>query len=156
MWCHKAYKANLPLRCILAIAFLISGQNSIYKWSRDHRLHHKCTDTEADPYNSKRGFFFSHVGWLMLKKKPIVIQKGKTLDLSDLLNDPVVRFEEKFFWPLKIALCFVMPVLIGYYICGASWILSFQLNIFRYTIVLNITWTVNSLAHIYGYQPYDK
>ncbi|XP_065170211.1 acyl-CoA Delta-9 desaturase-like [Atheta coriaria] len=59
-------------------------QNSIYIWARDHRLHHKCSETDADPHNAKRGFFFSHVGWLMMKKHPDVINKGKTIDMSDL------------------------------------------------------------------------
>jgi hypothetical protein len=36
-------------------------QNSIYIWTRDHRVHHKYTDTDADPHNINRGFFFAHV-----------------------------------------------------------------------------------------------
>lgn len=39
------------------------------------------------------GFFFSHIGWLMIKKHKDVKEKGKTLDLSDLEADPVVRVQ---------------------------------------------------------------
>ena len=67
----------------------------IYEWVRDHRSHHKFTDTDADPYNAKRGFFFSHVGWLLIKKHPDVKNKGKTLDMSDLEADPIVMWQKK-------------------------------------------------------------
>jgi stearoyl-CoA desaturase (delta-9 desaturase) len=64
-------------------------------WVRDHRLHHKYSDTDSDPHNSTRGFFFSHCGWLMMRKHPEVIQKGKTIDLSDLKTDPIVMFHKR-------------------------------------------------------------
>ena len=51
-------------------------QNDIYEWCRDHRVHHKYSETNADPHNSRRGFFFAHMGWLMLKKHPDVREKG--------------------------------------------------------------------------------
>ena len=38
-------------------------QNCIYQWVREHRVHHKFSETDADPHNTKRGFFFAHVGW---------------------------------------------------------------------------------------------
>lgn len=62
---------------------------------RDHRVHHKFSETDADPHNSNRGFFFAHVGWLMMQKHDDVICKGKQVDMSDVLADPVVRFQEK-------------------------------------------------------------
>ncbi len=71
-------------------------QNYIYERCRDHRVHRKYSETDADPHNSKRGFFFSHMGWLMVKKHPLVIKKGSQIDLSDVLNDPVVRFQRKY------------------------------------------------------------
>lgn len=59
------------------------------------RVHHKFTDTDADPHNTNRGLFFSHVGWLMLKKHRDVKEKGATIDLSDLERDPIVMFQKK-------------------------------------------------------------
>lgn len=73
----------------------MAAQNSIYEWVRDHRVHHKYSETDADPHNSKRGFFFSHMGWLMMKKHPDVIKKGSTLDMTDVMNDPIVRFQRR-------------------------------------------------------------
>lgn len=67
----------------------------MYDWVRDHRVHHKYSETDADPHNAKRGFFFSHVGWLMMKKHPEVLKKGKLIDCNDLFEDPVVVFHQK-------------------------------------------------------------
>jgi stearoyl-CoA desaturase (delta-9 desaturase) len=44
----------------------------------------KYSETDADPHNARRGFFFAHVGWLLVRKHPDVIMKGKKIDLSDL------------------------------------------------------------------------
>lgn len=71
-------------------------QNHIYEWVRDHRVHHKFTDTDADPHNAKRGFFFSHMGWLLVRKHPDVITKGKTVDMSDLEKDPVIVWQRRY------------------------------------------------------------
>ena len=70
-------------------------QNDIIEWARDHRVHHKYSETDADPHNAKRGFFFAHIGWLLVRKHPDVKAKGKSLDLSDLFADPVCRFQRK-------------------------------------------------------------
>lgn len=95
LWSHKAYKARLPLRIFLMILQTIAFQNCIYEWARDHRVHHKFTDTDADPHNASRGFFFSHMGWLLIRKHPEVKEKGKLIDMSDLEQDPVVMFQKK-------------------------------------------------------------
>jgi stearoyl-CoA desaturase (delta-9 desaturase) len=77
LWSHRSYKARLPLRVVLMIMQTMSLQNDIYEWCRDHRTHHKFSETDADPHNSRRGFFFAHMGWLLVKKHPQVIRKGK-------------------------------------------------------------------------------
>jgi stearoyl-CoA desaturase (delta-9 desaturase) len=95
LWCHRTYKAKLPLRILLAFYQTITFQKDIYDWCRDHRVHHKYSDTDSDPHNASRGFFYSHIGWLMIKKQEEVTSKGKKLDLSDLEADPVVMFQRK-------------------------------------------------------------
>lgn len=55
LWAHRTYKAKLPLRILLAIFQTMAFQNHIYEWVRDHRAHHKFTDTDADPHNASRG-----------------------------------------------------------------------------------------------------
>jgi len=78
-----------------ATARCIFFQNDICEWARDHRVHHKFSETDADPHNATRGFFFSHVGWLLVRKHPDVKEKGKAVDMSDLETDPLIRFQKK-------------------------------------------------------------
>jgi stearoyl-CoA desaturase (delta-9 desaturase) len=92
---HRSFKANKKLRMLLILLQTACAQEPILHWARDHRVHHKFTDTDADPYNSRRGFFFSHIGWLMVKKHPEVIKQGKKIDMSDLNCDPMLVFQEK-------------------------------------------------------------
>lgn len=74
---------------------MIHLQRDAYTWAHDHRIHHKYTETDADPHNAKRGFFFSHVGWLFLTPHPHVIDKRKIVDLSDLEADQIVMWQKK-------------------------------------------------------------
>ena len=67
----------------------------MFNWVTDRRIHHKFSETHSDPHNANRGFFFSHVGWLMQRKHPEVLRLGKQVDLSDVLADPLVRFHIK-------------------------------------------------------------
>jgi stearoyl-CoA desaturase (delta-9 desaturase) len=80
---------------ILLFLQTVALQNSVIEWVRDHRVHHKFSDTNADPHNATRVFFFSHMGWLMCKKHPDVFKFGKKIDMTDLTSDPILRFQHK-------------------------------------------------------------
>lgn len=125
-------------------------------WARDHRVHHKYSETDADPHNARRGFFFSHVGWLLCKKHPEVKNKGKGIDMSDLYNDPILAFQKKHYLIVMPLVCFVMPVVVPMYFWGETFMNAWCINLFRYTITLNATWLVNSAAHLWGAKPYDR
>ncbi|KAF5277399.1 hypothetical protein FQA39_LY06212 [Lamprigera yunnana] len=156
LWAHRSYKAKLPLRIILMLLQSSAFQNHIYEWVRDHRVHHKFTDTDADPHNAKRGFFFSHIGWLMVKKQKDVFNKGGTVDMSDVEADPVVRFQKLFYLVLVLIMCFAIPTIVPWYFWGEDgWVSWYSAAIFRYALTLNGTWLVNSAAHIWGTRPYD-
>ncbi|KAF6213874.1 hypothetical protein GE061_011599 [Apolygus lucorum] len=157
LWAHKCYKANTALRLLLAFFNTAAFQNHIYEWARDHRVHHKFTDTDADPHNSRRGFFFSHMGWLMVKKQTDVKLKGQLVDMSDLEEDWVVMFQMKYYFILMPLCAFVIPIGIPMYFWGESLNVAFHCSaILRYTVSLNNTWLVNSAAHIWGNRPYDR
>lgn len=157
LWSHRSFKARAPLRVVLAIFQTIAFQNDIYEWARDHRVHHKYSETDADPHNARRGFFFSHMGWLMYRKHPDVIAKGKGLDLSDLESDPIVMLQRKYYLPAVVTACFLLPTVIPWMYWGEHVVTALMVAGFlRYTIVLHITWFVNSLAHWVGNKPYDK
>ncbi|KAM9379892.1 stearoyl-CoA desaturase [Phaethornis superciliosus] len=157
LWSHRSYKATLPLRIFLTIANSMAFQNDIYEWVRDHRVHHKFSETDADPHNAMRGFFFSHVGWLLVRKHPDVIEKGQKLDLSDMKADKVVMFQRRYYKASVVLLCFALPTIVPCYFWDESIVISFFIPaILRYTIGLNATWLVNSAAHMYGNRPYDQ
>ena len=157
LWAHRSFTANLPLRIFLCFCQTLAFQNDIYDWARDHRTHHKYSETDADPHNARRGFFFSHMGWLMYRKHPLVVEKGRKLDLSDVISDPVVRFQRKYYLPLVITTCFVMPSVVPWMYFKQDYVTALMVPGFlRYTLVLHITWFVNSLAHYIGSKPFDK
>lgn len=119
----------------------MASQEPVIHWARDHRVHHKFTDTNSDPYNSRRGFFFSHIGWLLCKKHPDVIENGKKVDMSDLENDPLLQFQKKYFLPFALLFNVVIPISLACYF-GEDFNVAWNGNIFRFVLLLNITWTV--------------
>ncbi|XP_017110446.1 acyl-CoA Delta12-desaturase [Drosophila elegans] len=157
LWAHRSYKAKWPLRVILVIFNTIAFQDAAYHWARDHRVHHKYSETDADPHNATRGFFFSHVGWLLCKKHPEVKAKGKGVDLSDLRADPILMFQKKYYMLLMPIACFIIPTVVPMYFWGESFMNAwFVATMFRWCFILNVTWLVNSAAHKFGGRPYDK
>ena len=91
LWSHRSYKAHPLLQFFLLVVFSGQGQHSVFHWARDHRLHHKKSDTNADPHNINRGFFFSHIGWLMVKKNRATLEEMKKIDISDLKKSFMLR-----------------------------------------------------------------
>ncbi|XP_076673221.1 acyl-CoA Delta-9 desaturase-like isoform X2 [Andrena cerasifolii] len=157
LWAHKAYKAKWPLQVLLIICNTTAFQHPVIHWARDHRVHHKYSETNADPYNAKRGFFFAHIGWLMCRKHPDVKEKGKTVDISDLERNTVLAFQKRYYNVLMPLLCFVMPTVVPVLCWNETWSNAFFVPvILRYVWTLNVTWLVNSAAHLYGNKPYDK
>ncbi|KAF7269347.1 acyl-CoA Delta-9 desaturase-like [Rhynchophorus ferrugineus] len=156
LWSHKAYKAKWPLKLILVLCQTLAHQNSVIEWSRDHRVHHKYQETDADPHNAKRGFFFSHMGWLLCKKHDDVKLKGKGIDMSDLYAEPLLRLQHKYFGILMPIGCFVLPTIWPIIFWGETLGNAYCLNIARYVLTLHATWLVNSAAHMWGSKPYDK
>ena len=149
-WSHRTFKARLPLQIILAILQTMTVNGSILSYSRDHRNHHKWPATHADPKNPGRGFFFAHIGWWLLKKRPEVIEYGKKVSTDDLTKDWIVYYQHKFYLPLVIILGFIFPtftpliwkedLLTAFFVCTCL----------RTVVVLHHLFTVNSVAHFLG------
>ncbi|XP_063348276.1 stearoyl-CoA desaturase b [Pelmatolapia mariae] len=157
LWSHRSYKASFPLQVFLAFANSMAFQKNIYEWVRDHRLHHKYVGTDADPHNASRGFFFSHVGWLLVQEHPVCAEKKQKLSLSDLTTDKVVMFQKRHYVVSVLVLWFLVPTLVPWYLWGESLVVGcFVPGLLRYVAVLNATWLVNSVAHMWGNRPYDK
>lgn len=89
LFSHRAYKTNTALKLFYLIFGAACGQNSALNWSKNHRVHHRKVDTEDDPYNIRQGFFFAHMGWVMLKDQ-ITVE-----DPKDLTRDPVIMWQHR-------------------------------------------------------------
>ena len=94
-WCHKSYKANTPLRLLLAILQTLTLHMPIYDWVAIHRVHHKFTDTEKDPHNAKNGFWFPQVLWLLYVDIKQVRENAHKIGMADMENDKIVQFQRK-------------------------------------------------------------
>ena len=133
-----------------------ANQGSIFHWSRDHRLHHKFSDTELDPHTIDKGFFFAHCGWLLRNKSMRLVEEGRKIDMSDLEKDSIVMFQKKHYISLSLTMCFLVPTLVYYFMVGTPLWASFFLSFTCYISMLNATWCVNSICHMFGSRPYNQ
>lgn len=156
LWAHRSFKATLTLRIILAIFQVMTMNGSAYSYARDHRTHHKHSDTDQDPKNPSRGLFYSHIGWWMLKKSDKVKNAGSKLDFTDLKEDKVCWYQHKFYTPLFIVFGVILPTIVPHYGWNENiWIAFYLCAVMRITVVLHHLFTVNSIAHFFGSRPYD-
>ena len=137
--------------------FLTSFMLSIWTWTRNHRQHHKYTDTDADPHNADRGFFYSHIGWILYPKHPECKAKHRTIDVRDVMADPVARFQFRHYLKLVALIGFVLPTALPVLLWGESWLYAFALCVgFRHCLSTHNICLINSAAHLYGTKPYNR
>ncbi|KAI8433342.1 hypothetical protein MSG28_015387 [Choristoneura fumiferana] len=106
-------------------------------------------DTDADPHNATRGFFYSHVGWLLVKKHPEVLKRSRTIDMSDIYNNPVLRFQKIYGAQVILSCAYILPSLIPM-LWGQSFSDSWHINSLRIILNLHASCLVNSAAHAFG------
>lgn len=151
LWAHNTYKAHPALRVLLALFGAAATQNSILIWASGHRRHHRFVDdNNNDPYSAKRGFWFSHIGW-MLRDHPT----GR-IDFSnapDLQRDPIVMLQHNYYVPLALTMN-LLPAIIAGWLCGDIWGGIIWVGFLRLVVSHHVTFFINSLAHIWGKQPY--
>lgn len=152
LWSHRAYEAHWLVRLILAIGGTFATQNSILHWASDHRRHHRFVDNpQKDPYSAKKGFWYSHMGWMI---RDYDTQKPDYQNCSDLKKDPIVMWQHRHYMPLVLGLNFGIPILFGLW-HGDLFGMILLLGIARLAISHHMTFFINSLAHIWGKQPYS-
>jgi stearoyl-CoA desaturase (delta-9 desaturase) len=141
LWAHRSYNASVPLQYFLAIAGAGAVEGSIKWWSRGHRAHHRYTDTDLDPYNAHKGFFYSHIGWMLLKPR----RKPGVADVSDLSKNPIIKWQHKYYIPMILIVAFAIPTIIpwlfwndplGGYVYGGVLRLCFVHHVSRFLCVL--------------------
>ncbi|KAJ7339982.1 hypothetical protein DFH08DRAFT_783495 [Mycena albidolilacea] len=150
LWAHRSYNAGKFLQYFLAIAGAGALQGPIKWWARGHRAHHRYTDTELDPYNAQEGFWYSHVGWMLLKPR----RKPGSADVSDLSKDEVVRWQQKHYPLLVLVMAVAVPTLIPWLWGDARGGYVYAAFV-RLCFVQHSTFCVNSLAHWLGQSPFD-
>ena len=151
LWSHRTYDAHPVLKVLLAIAGGMSMQNSILVWSARHRVHHRdVDDNDSDPYSIGRGFWFAHIGWMLRNYKSGEIDYSV---VPDLKRDPIVMWQHKHYWALVWITNLGLPLLIGALV-GEMLGMFLLAGVARLVIQHHFTFFVNSLAHMWGKQPY--
>ena len=152
LWSHTSYRASNCLKVFLALGGAGAGEGSIRWWARNHRAHHRYTDTNLDPYSVNKGLLYSHMGWLIMKQNPKRIGR---VDISDLNEDPIVVWQHQNYLPVVICMALLLPTLLSGLLWG-DWAGGFiYAGILRMALVHQATFCVNSLAHWLGDQPFD-
>ncbi|KAJ5991882.1 hypothetical protein N7451_007606 [Penicillium sp. IBT 35674x] len=152
LWAHRSYEASLPLRVFLACVGSGAVQGSIRWWSSKHRAHHRWTDTTKDPYSVRKGVWYSHFMWMVMKQNPK--DRGRT-DISDLNQDPIVVWQHKHYGMFILAFGVLFPMTVAGLGWG-DWMGGLvYAGILRFLFVQQATFCVNSLAHWLGEQPFD-
>lgn len=148
---HGSFQCPDWVKAALLVAGSWALENSALRWSANHARHHSCVDQEEDPYNATRGFWYSHCGWLFTKS-PYRTERY----VSWLRKDRVVMWQHRWYLPFVLS-GLALPFLIGYvhdgWIGGAGCFLLAGVG--RVFLVLNSTFCINSICHLWGRQPYS-
>lgn len=151
LWSHRTYEAHPALRAFLAVFGGMALQNSILVWCARHRVHHRdVDDNDKDPYSIGRGFWFAHIGW-MLRDHP-----SGEVDFSlvpDLQKDPIAAWQHRNYWTLVWATNVGLPLLLGWMVGDVIGVLLLA-GVLRLVLSHHVTFFINSLAHMWGTQPY--
>ena len=148
---HQSFECPDWVKRCLLVAGGWALQNSALIWCADNIRHHARTDTDEDPYNVTKGFWHSHCGWLFYDT-PHRTEKYEVR----LRRDPVILWQHRYYWAIVtsgLAIPFLLGVMWhGGWMGGISALLMGGL--LRMFMVLNSTFTINSLCHMIGSQPH--
>jgi stearoyl-CoA desaturase (delta-9 desaturase) len=161
---HRSFKTHPWLRGVFAALGSAAIEGPVVSWVADHRKHHACSDHEGDPHSphvghgsgwkgALKGFFHAHLGWIFIHT-----QRGnKERFAPDLLADPVVSFVNRtfFLWAIVgLLVPFGLGVAIGGDL-GAGLTGLLWGGAVRIFLLHHVTYSINSLCHIFGRQPFE-
>src|SRR3954451_5648860 len=164
MLTHRSFDAKPWLRATLAVLGSMSVQGAVIHWVADHRRHHTFTDEEGDPHSPHthdaegvrgvlKGLWHSHMGWLFEGQRSSAKRFA-----PDLRKDPLIRWVDKYF-PLWALLGLLIPAVLGFALSGGSLFAAFTAFVWaglvRVFLLHHATWSVNSICHMYGRQPFE-
>lgn len=161
LFTHRSFETIQPVRLALAIMGSMAVQGPLLKWVAVHRRHHHHSDAPGDPHSPHlhgtgflamlRGIWHAHTGWLFEPDGP-----GLYKYVGDLLSDRVLSAISALF-PLWVALGLLIPAGLGGLLTGTWWgaFLGFIWGgLIRVFVVHHVTWSINSVCHIWGRQPF--
>jgi stearoyl-CoA desaturase (Delta-9 desaturase) len=156
---HRSFKAKRAVRAVLAALGSAAIEGPVISWVADHRKHHAFSDRAGDPHSphvghgdgwggALRGLLHAHVGWLFRHD-----QRGARARYApDLLKDPTIRVIDRTFliWALAgLALAFGLGTAIGTSVeAGLTGLLWG--GAVRLFVVHHVTYSVNSICHVFG------
>jgi stearoyl-CoA desaturase (Delta-9 desaturase) len=153
LWAHKTYEAHWTVRFFLLVFGTMALQNSAFAWCSGHRTHHLNVDDEdKDPYSARRGFWFSHIGW-MLRSYPS--GRDDFTNIPDLKRDPMLAFQHRHYLALLLLANFGLPLLAGLIFHDLMGMLLLA-GVARLVWSHHVTFFINSLAHMWGTRPYTE
>jgi stearoyl-CoA desaturase (delta-9 desaturase) len=163
---HRGFKCPKWLEHTFVIIAICCAEDTPARWVAVHRRHHEKSDEQPDPHSPLAGFFWSHIGWLLVKNPDLSRLGIYDRYARDILRDPFYVALERHQWQLKILLIqinvFFFAGLLAGFAMGGSWseAVVFGLSIViwavfvRTVFVWHQTWAVNSLTHLWGYRSY--
>jgi stearoyl-CoA desaturase (delta-9 desaturase) len=160
---HRGYTAVPALRAALAIAGSMSFEGQVIGWVATHRRHHAFADRPGDPHSPYRygtgslgllrGAAHAHVGWLFGDD-----YTDPERYAPDLVADASMRRISSAF-PLLCVASLALPALIGWAFGGgsaeAAWQALLWAGLVRVLLLQHVTWSVNSVCHLFGGRPYE-
>lgn len=143
---HRSFETPKLVEYFLIFCGTLACQGGPLDWIGLHRIHHKYSDTEFDPHDSNKGFWWSHLGW-MLCQNPANEKISRYT--KDIAGDRFYQFCQWGMIPIQVILGFVL-----YQFGGWSFVIW---GIFvRLVFVFHCTWLVNSATHKFGYKSYES
>jgi stearoyl-CoA desaturase (Delta-9 desaturase) len=158
---HSSFKAKRPLRIALAVIGSTAFQGGVIGWVADHRRHHAFSDKEGDPHSPWlfgtgpaamiRGFWHAHMGWILGRDRTNARRFA-----PDLLADRDIVAVDRLFLPLTLA-SLLVPALIGGLVSWSWWgalTALFWAGLVRVAVLHHVTWSINSICHMFGDRPF--
>jgi len=142
---HRSLRVPKWLEYFLILCGTLAGQGGVLGWVAFHRLHHRHTDQPNDPHDSTRGFWWSHISWLMHE-----VPRRQEINpiIRDIADDPFYLFCHKRYVELQLVLAVLL------YALGGMPFVVWGIFV-RLFIGFHSTCFVNSACHMVGYRNYD-
>jgi fatty-acid desaturase len=164
---HRGLVCPKWLEHFFAILGVCCLQDTPARWVAIHRQHHQHADQQPDPHSPWVNFFWGHVGWVLIENDDLARRSAFERYAKDILRDNFYkRLERNGLWITVVvtswALFFVAGAVVEL-LMGGSTINAVQFGaslliwgvFVRTVLVWHITWSVNSVAHLWGYRNYE-